>query len=101
MSRRYYRRHFAFLPGRHCGPSYIYYATCGEYREDPGGLQVTVTVETKDRIQGDIHMSDFYQTGAVATLHKLGKNNLEELESRLMRYAQDQAHCPCPSVSFQ
>ncbi len=34
-------------------------------------------------------MSDFYQTGAVATLHKLGKNNIEEIESRLTRYAQD------------
>jgi glucosyl-3-phosphoglycerate synthase len=34
-------------------------------------------------------MSDFYQTGAVATLHKLGKNNTEELESRLTRYSQD------------
>lgn len=32
-------------------------------------------------------MSDFYQTGAVATFHRLGKNNLEELESRLTRYA--------------
>lgn len=32
-------------------------------------------------------MSDFYQPGAVATMHKLGKNNLDELESRLTRYA--------------
>ena len=45
--------------------------------------------ETKKPIPGSILMSDFYQTGAVATLHKLGKNNLEELESRLARYAQD------------
>ena len=34
-------------------------------------------------------MSDFYQTGVVATLHRLGKNNLEEIESRLARYAHD------------
>ncbi|MDD3845253.1 MAG: hypothetical protein PHC90_02695 [Syntrophorhabdaceae bacterium] len=34
-------------------------------------------------------MSDFYQTGAVATLHRLGKNNLEEMESRLARFAHD------------
>jgi len=34
-------------------------------------------------------MSDFYQTGAVATLHKLGKGNLEEIESKLVRYAQE------------
>jgi glucosyl-3-phosphoglycerate synthase len=32
-------------------------------------------------------MSDFYQTGAVATFHRLGKDNLDELESRLTRYA--------------
>lgn len=34
-------------------------------------------------------MSDFYQTGVVPTLHRLGKDNLEEIESRLRRYAQD------------
>lgn len=34
-------------------------------------------------------MSDFFQTGGVATLHKLGKDNLEDLESRLARYAKD------------
>ena len=34
-------------------------------------------------------MSDFYQTGVVATLHKLGKNNLEEIESKLERYARE------------
>ncbi len=34
-------------------------------------------------------MSDFYQTGVVPTLHRLGKGNLEEVESRLTRYAQD------------
>ncbi len=34
-------------------------------------------------------MSDFFQTGGIATLHKLGKNNLDELESRLTRYAKD------------
>ncbi len=32
-------------------------------------------------------MSDFYQTGVVATLHRLGKSNLEEIESKLTRYA--------------
>jgi len=34
-------------------------------------------------------MPDFYQTGVVPTLHRLGKDNLEEIESRLTRYAQD------------
>ena len=34
-------------------------------------------------------MSDFFQTGGVATLHKLGDNNLEQLESSLVRYAKD------------
>ncbi len=34
-------------------------------------------------------MADFYQTGVVPTLHRLGKGNLEEIESRLTRYAQD------------
>lgn len=32
-------------------------------------------------------MSDFYQTGVVATLHRLGKSNFEEIESKLTRYA--------------
>ncbi|MBP1749986.1 MAG: hypothetical protein H6Q52_2525 [Deltaproteobacteria bacterium] len=32
-------------------------------------------------------MSDFYQTGVVATFHKLGKGNLEEIESKLEQYA--------------
>ena len=34
-------------------------------------------------------MSDFFQTGGVATLHKLGDSNLEQLESRLVGYAKD------------
>jgi glucosyl-3-phosphoglycerate synthase len=34
-------------------------------------------------------MSDFYQTGVLSTLHKLGEDNLEQIESRLTRYAQD------------
>lgn len=34
-------------------------------------------------------MSDFYQTGVVATLHRLGKDNLEEIESKLTRYARE------------
>ncbi len=34
-------------------------------------------------------MSDFYQTGIVATLHRLGKDNLEEIESKLTRYARE------------
>ncbi|HOC46351.1 MAG: hypothetical protein PHT96_10195 [Syntrophorhabdaceae bacterium] len=34
-------------------------------------------------------MSDFYQAGAIATLHRLGKDNIEELESRLLKYARD------------
>jgi glucosyl-3-phosphoglycerate synthase len=34
-------------------------------------------------------MSDFYQTGVVATLHRLGENNLEKLESKLEHYAQE------------
>lgn len=34
-------------------------------------------------------MSDFYQTGVVATLHRLGKMNLEKVESELTWYAQE------------
>lgn len=34
-------------------------------------------------------MSDFYQAGVVATLHKLGRDNLEEIESKLARYTQE------------
>jgi glucosyl-3-phosphoglycerate synthase len=32
-------------------------------------------------------MSDFYQTGVVSTLHRLGKLDLENLESKLQRHA--------------
>jgi len=32
-------------------------------------------------------MSDFYQTGVVSTLHRLGKPNLEALESELLEHA--------------
>ena len=34
-------------------------------------------------------MSDFYQTGVVATFHRLGKLNLEKLEAELTWYAQE------------
>ncbi|MBU4321180.1 MAG: hypothetical protein Q8N12_05165 [Thermodesulfovibrionales bacterium] len=34
-------------------------------------------------------MSDFYQTGVVATFHKLGMLNLEKIESELTWYAQE------------
>ncbi len=34
-------------------------------------------------------MSDFYQTGVVATFHRLGKINLEKLESELSWYSQE------------
>lgn len=34
-------------------------------------------------------MSDFYQTGIVATFHRLGKLNLEKIESELTWYAQE------------
>ncbi len=34
-------------------------------------------------------MSDLYQSGLVATLHKLGKHNLEKIEAELLWYAQD------------
>jgi glucosyl-3-phosphoglycerate synthase len=34
-------------------------------------------------------MSDFFQTGVVATLHRLGSLNLEKLESELSWYAQE------------
>jgi len=34
-------------------------------------------------------MSDFYQTGIVATLHRLGQDSLEKLESKLERYARE------------
>jgi glucosyl-3-phosphoglycerate synthase len=33
-------------------------------------------------------MSDFYQTGVVSTLHRLGKTNLEDLESELLKHVQ-------------
>lgn len=33
-------------------------------------------------------MSDFYQTGVVATLHSLGKPSLEQLENQLERFAE-------------
>ena len=32
-------------------------------------------------------MSDFYQTGVVSTLHRLGKPNLEALEAELLQHA--------------
>ncbi|HXE91154.1 MAG TPA: hypothetical protein VNK82_09345 [Terriglobales bacterium] len=35
-------------------------------------------------------MSDFYQTGVIATLHRLGDAKLEVLETQLQRYAQQQ-----------
>jgi len=34
-------------------------------------------------------MGDFYQTGVVATFHKLGKGNLEKIESELTWYARE------------
>ncbi len=34
-------------------------------------------------------MADFYQTGVVATFHKLGKPNLDKLESELTWYSQE------------
>jgi glucosyl-3-phosphoglycerate synthase len=34
-------------------------------------------------------MSDFYQTGVVATFHRLGKVNLEKIEAELTWYAQE------------
>lgn len=34
-------------------------------------------------------MSDFYQTGVVATLHRLGRSNLEKIEAALMWYSQE------------
>jgi glucosyl-3-phosphoglycerate synthase len=34
-------------------------------------------------------MSDFYQTGVVATFHRLGKTNLEKIEAELTWYAQE------------
>lgn len=34
-------------------------------------------------------MSDFYQTGVVATFHKLGKLNLEKIEAELTWYSQE------------
>ncbi len=35
-------------------------------------------------------MSDFYQTGLVATLHRLGEHKVEVLEQQLERFAQQQ-----------
>lgn len=34
-------------------------------------------------------MSDFFQTGAVATLHRLGKPNVERLERELERFSEE------------
>lgn len=34
-------------------------------------------------------MSDFYQTGVVATFHKLGSGNLEKIESELILYSRE------------
>jgi glucosyl-3-phosphoglycerate synthase len=34
-------------------------------------------------------MADFYQTGVVATFHRLGRINLEKIESELTWYAQE------------
>ncbi len=35
-------------------------------------------------------MSDFYQTGVVATLHRLGEHKVEILEQQLERFVQEQ-----------
>lgn len=35
-------------------------------------------------------MSDFYQTGMVATLHRLGSSNIEKLEQKLLEYSGQQ-----------
>ncbi len=40
-------------------------------------------------------MADFYQTGVVATLHRLGKRKLEDLEGELLRYSR---HAPMALV---
>ncbi|HOY60863.1 MAG TPA: glycosyl transferase, partial [Verrucomicrobiota bacterium] len=34
-------------------------------------------------------MSDFFQTGAVATLHRLGRPNVERLEQELERFSEE------------
>jgi len=34
-------------------------------------------------------MADFFQTGSIATLHRLGKSELEKLEANLREYARD------------
>jgi len=34
-------------------------------------------------------MSDFYQTGLVATFHRLGKENIEKIEAELAKYSKD------------
>jgi len=34
-------------------------------------------------------MSDFYQTGVVATFHRLGKPNIDKIEAELTWYAQE------------
>jgi len=34
-------------------------------------------------------MSDFYQTGTVATLHRLGRENVDIIEKKLVRYASE------------
>ena len=40
-------------------------------------------------------MSDFYQTGVVATLHRLGQRRIEELEDELVRFSR---HSPLALV---
>ena len=40
-------------------------------------------------------MADFYQTGEVATLHRLGHRKLEDLEEELVRYSR---HAPMALV---
>lgn len=39
-----------------------------------------------DKALRRFYMSDFYQNGVVSTLHRLGIDNPEEIESRLVRY---------------
>ena len=34
-------------------------------------------------------MSDFFQTGAIATLHRLGRDNIHTMEAELEQYSQE------------
>lgn len=48
----------------------------------------STTVRQSNSRNGE-NMSDFYQTGAIATLHRLGKPNVQRLENQLREFAEE------------